>query len=366
MTATGVASPEGPRRGQAPTPRAADPAVVHGDRADCGGPCDPRLAAIMTSLPVRGDERLDAAIALTDITDPGAPRPLPTPTARTPLWQSSVHTLYGLGYTLTPGHRYAVRVDRSLAAYTGELLRAPWMSVFDVGLPLSMAAPRHQRREAVWEAANGRAAGPEAAACWTSGPGRRPWRRPGRSRRHRAKKPRARRHREYRAGRWLRAGDAGGPLAGAVATGDRFAQLWVEPDAKPRTPPAVSSCAHAPSRRRRWCRSPTSGCRCAAAASPSRILAMRLDTGAPIPDAAITVLDASDALWRGRTGVDGLVIARRADSARSDRTAAVVLAEKDGDASFVGRVRLAAAARQGPGRHRDVGPWRVRPGETVE
>ena len=66
------------------------------------------------------------------------------------------------------------------------------------------------------------------------------------------------------------------------------------------------------------------------------ILATRLDTGVPIPDAAITVLDSGhEVLWRGRTGVDGLAIARRADSARSDWTAAVVLAEKDGDASFV-------------------------------
>ena len=78
------------------------------------------------------------------------------------------------------------------------------------------------------------------------------------------------------------------------------------------------------------------------------ILATRLDTGAPIPDAAITVLDSEHAvLWRGRTGVDGLVIARRADSARADsdrrrrarREGRRRLVRSDG-------VWLAAAARQ--------------------
>ena len=70
VTGIGVTGGAAARTG-ARAPRVPSGPLFTATGPDCGGPCDPRLAAIMTSLPVRGDERLDAAIALTDITDPG-------------------------------------------------------------------------------------------------------------------------------------------------------------------------------------------------------------------------------------------------------------------------------------------------------
>ena len=162
VTASGVASPEGPLRGQAPERRVLPlPALFTATGPDCGGPCDPRLAAIATSLPLRDEEPLLAALAVTDITDPGAPRLLSPPAPRMLPRHARVHALHDLGYTLTPGHRYAVRVAASLAAHTGEQLAAPWMSVFDVGLPSPVAGLGTSGEMVVWEGANGRGAGSE-------------------------------------------------------------------------------------------------------------------------------------------------------------------------------------------------------------
>ncbi len=68
------------------------------------------------------------------------------------------------------------------------------------------------------------------------------------------------------------------------------------------------------------------------------IFVTRLDTGAPVPGAAVSIVQTGNRVhWRGTTGPDGVAIARDTPL-RSDiwSFAFVVIAEKDGDIAYVG------------------------------
>ncbi len=370
VTATGVASPEGPLRGLAPERRELPfPPLFTVTGPDCGGLCDPRFAAVATSLPVEDERKLRDAIAVTDITDPGAPRLLSPAASGAASRYASVHALRDLGYALVPGHRYAVRVDASLTAHSGEALRAPWMGVFDVGLPMSSAGLGTTDGMAVWEGANG----PRVPVLTRSLLDVRSWATavtpprlitpptPVRSR---------------------------APVVTAVPTpvdgseqetlvdvssalsaqGTGFVHLWVEPGRDASNTAGGIVVRPQSFKTSSLVQVTNIGLSVRGSAGALAILATRLDTGAPIPDAAITVLDAGhEVLWRGRTDTDGLAIARSRGIAPTTRSAATVLAEKDGDASFV------AAGYGWPQRYDDALTGVVmsdrgvyRPGETVE
>jgi len=70
------------------------------------------------------------------------------------------------------------------------------------------------------------------------------------------------------------------------------------------------------------------------------VFVTRLDTGAPVPGAAVSIVKPdSSAFWRGTTGADGVAIAP--DTALRDpddwwRFAFIVMAEKDGDVAYAG------------------------------
>ena len=274
---------------------------------------------------------------MTDITDPGAPRLLSPPAPRTLPRHARLHALHDLGYTLTPGHRYAVRVAASLAAHTGEQLAAPWMSVFDVGLPSPVAGLGTSGEMVVWEGANGPRVPVLSRSLldvrtWTTAVAPPRLIEPPSPVRNRAPVVTA----------------VPAPVDGSEQEtlvdlspalppqGKGFVQLWVEHGREAPNTAGGVVVRPRPFTTSTLVQVTNIGLSVRGSGIALAILATRLDTGVPIPDAAITVLDSGhEVLWRGRTGVDGLAIARRADSARSDRTAAVVLAEKDGDASFV-------------------------------
>ena len=61
----------------------------------------------------------------------------------------------------------------------------------------------------------------------------------------------------------------------------------------------------------------------------------RLDTGAPVPDARVAIVDAAnETMWRGTTDRDGLALAPGLTLRQPNRPADlsfIVTAEKDGD-----------------------------------
>jgi alpha-2-macroglobulin len=370
VTATGLASPEGPLRGLAPERRVLPrPPLFTVTGPDCGGRCDPRFAALTTSLPLADERTLRTAIAVTDITDPGAPRLLSPAASGGGSRYASVHTLRDLGYALVPGRRYAARVEASLTAHTGEVLGAPWMGVFDVGLPLSTAGLGTTDSMAVWEGANG----PRVPVLTRSLLDVRTWATAVKSPRLIAAPTPVR---------------SRAPVVTAVPTpvdgseqetlvdispalspqGTGFVQLWVESGRE--APNTAGGVVVRPQsfQTASLVQVTNIGLSVRGSTGALAILATRLDTGAPIPDAAITVFDdVHEVLWRGRTDGDGLVMARGSDSARSDRSAATVLADKEGDASFV-RVGYAWPPASDSGLTGVVITDRgvYRPGDTVE
>jgi uncharacterized protein YfaS (alpha-2-macroglobulin family) len=70
------------------------------------------------------------------------------------------------------------------------------------------------------------------------------------------------------------------------------------------------------------------------------VFVTRLDTGVPVPDARVAIVDAANLTrWRGTTDRDGVAIAPALELRRPDRRwelSFIVTAEKDGDAAFVG------------------------------
>jgi uncharacterized protein YfaS (alpha-2-macroglobulin family) len=69
------------------------------------------------------------------------------------------------------------------------------------------------------------------------------------------------------------------------------------------------------------------------------VFVTRLDTAAPVADAAVTILNTENrVLWRGRTGADGVVMAPALPLRQPDNwyeLSFVVMAEKDGDVAYV-------------------------------
>jgi alpha-2-macroglobulin len=70
------------------------------------------------------------------------------------------------------------------------------------------------------------------------------------------------------------------------------------------------------------------------------IFVTRLDTGAPVPNAAVSIVRLDNSVfWRGQTGADGIAIAADTPLRDADyygRLAFLVTAEKDGDFAYVG------------------------------
>ena len=70
------------------------------------------------------------------------------------------------------------------------------------------------------------------------------------------------------------------------------------------------------------------------------VFVTRLDTGAPVPDARVAIVDAANEMrWRGTTDQDGLALAPELALRQPNRPADlsfIVTAEKDGDIAFVG------------------------------
>ena len=70
------------------------------------------------------------------------------------------------------------------------------------------------------------------------------------------------------------------------------------------------------------------------------VFVTRLDTGAPVPGAAVSIVRRDNStFWRGTTGADGVAIAPDTGLRESDEwytLAFVVIAEKDGDVAYVG------------------------------
>jgi len=343
IAATGVASPEGPlRRTTTDRVTAASGAPLTIAGPDCSGPCEAAFTSFTTSGRI-DPAALRAAVRVTDITDAAAERPLePGPGPAIGFsWQ--MHSLGALGYTLVPGHRYAARVDASLQDVEGRRLGAPWMSVFDVGLPSSFTG-LGTMGPAVWEAANGprlpvfsrslvdvrtrvTPLGPTEAALESLSP--------------RAPVP----------GSTTPVVTAVTPpidgteqetlvdVAGALSPRGTGIVRWsVEAgrEASGRsgfdvtvTPRAFVNAAIV--------QVTNIGVTVRGTGDRLAILATRLDTGAPIADAEVRVVDnASGALWRGRTDADGLAVATTGSAPGPSRGVAAVIVEHDGDAAFIG------------------------------
>lgn len=339
VTATGIPSAEGPLRQPAPERRVVSrPRLFTVTGPECAGPCDPLLAALTLSIGLRERDDVRAAVTLTDITDPRAARELPRPAGTAPPWFMTMVSFRDLGYRLTPGRRYAVRVAPSLTSYDGERLAAPWMSVFDVGLPFSVAGLGTDADVAVWEAANGprvpvlsrslldvRTSVAAVALPPPVSPPPSPPRRPP-----------------------LVVTAAPRPVDGSEQEvfvdlspalsprGSGFVQLSVEPGQEAARAANDTVVVRPGGHRTTTVVQVTNiGVTVRGNGAGLVVLATRLDTGAPIAAAAVSVFDETRAIvWRGRTGADGLAFVQPADRA-SHGSAASILVEKDGDAAFM-------------------------------
>ena len=338
LTATGVGSSEGPLRDTRPERRVVSSGTLFAlIERDCTGRCEPSSVALEPTHPVDPNVLRDA-LRVTDITQPSRPVPVtPGPSARGE-WAAGLHRL---GFVFSPGHTYAIRVDAGLTAEDGARLPAPWCTVVDVGLPGSFITFGTQG-PAVWESS----LGPRLPILTRSVT-------------------------DVRGGAVAVAPDEVIP---ALRSGARFGGRWKD---APGVPPRVTPVPGPPNGRVRevfvevasalsragtgliWASYPSG--REAPGISPvvtvrpvpftnttliqvtnigltvrgtSRrlaILASRLDTGAPMAAADLTVLDeANGVLWRGATDAAGL-----ADVRPERGTPYVVLARAGGDVAFI-------------------------------
>ena len=152
VTVTGIGSPEGPLRRETPERRVESSGTLFAlIERDCASGCEPSAVALEPTHRVDPD-RLREALRVTDITRPAQPRPVtPEPRRRGDDWTTGLESL---GFAMTPGHRYAIRVDAGLEGDGGVRLAAPWCAIVDVGLPASFTAFGIQGT-AVWEAGLG-------------------------------------------------------------------------------------------------------------------------------------------------------------------------------------------------------------------
>jgi alpha-2-macroglobulin len=100
----------------------------------CVEECDPESRNSI-EFRIGGGVRFDnvrKAVTLTDITDPAHEVAVKLKKVTTEYdYPNSSYSLDELGYTVAPGHRYAVRVDPSLTAEDGQKLGYTWMAVVD-------------------------------------------------------------------------------------------------------------------------------------------------------------------------------------------------------------------------------------------
>lgn len=338
LTVTGIGSPEGPLRRAMPERRVVSSGTLFAlVERDCAGSCEPSAVALEPTHRVDPDV-LRQALRVTDITRPSQPVPVTPGPGR---YGDGTGGLEALGFAFAPGRRYAIRVEAGLTAEDGARLAAPWCAVVDVGLPSSFITLGSQG-PAVWEAS----LGPRLPILTRS-------------------------LADVRGGAVAVAPEAVVP---ALRDGARFGGRWKD---APPSPQTVTRVPGRPDGRVRevlvnvaaalspagtgliWAAYPTG--REARGASPvvtvrpvpyvtsaliqvtnigltthgnaSRlvILASRLDTGAPIAAADVTVLDeANRVLWHGPTDATGL-----ADARPDGGTPFVVLARSAGDVAFV-------------------------------
>jgi len=248
--------------------------------------------------------------------------------------------LSDLGYELVPGHRYAVRVDASLQDLAGRRLGVPWMSVFDVELPASVAG-LGTAGPAVWEAANG-ARLPVLSRSLLDVRTRATPLDPADVQGREARQAHA---------------DAA-PAVTAVATPvdggeqetlvDVSAALSAKGTGVVRF--SVDGGREAVRRTGEFVTvSPRAfttstdiqvtniGVTVRGNADRLAILATQLDSGHALADASVRIIDEDGTdLWRGRTGADGLAIATGLARSTAARSAPRVLVERDGDAAYAG------------------------------
>jgi alpha-2-macroglobulin len=342
VTASGVASPEGPLRRRTPDRVvAAMPQLFTVRGPDCPGACQPAEAALVASQLVT-PQSLSLALVVTDITNPAAEQILEpsAPSPALPVYR--MPTLHEFGYRLAPGHRYAVRVDAALKDVSGRPLGAPWLGVFDVTLPSSILGLATDG-PAVWESANG----PRLPVISRSLLDVRTRVSPVAP----ADVPRS----ESREGPAAHAAtpSAVTPVAAPVdgseqetfvdvsgalsAKGTGIVQFSADGgreasrqagDAVTVTPRAFVTST--------LVQVTNIGVTVRGHADRLVVLATRLDTGTPIGGAAVRILDRQGGdVWRGHTDGDGLAVAtdvRRADS----NAAPTVLVEHEGDVAYLG------------------------------
>ena len=340
VTVTGIGSPEGPLRRETPERRVESSGTLFAlIERDCASGCEPSAVALEPTHRVDPD-RLREALRVTDITRPAQPRPVtPEPRRRGDDWTTGLESL---GFAMTPGHRYAIRVDAGLEGDGGVRLAAPWCAIVDVGLPASFTTFGIQGTGGVGSGTRA------AAAAADAQPRGRPRRRGGdRARGGRAGVARAAQVRGALAGcagrahgpsRRCRAGrtesvrevlvnvaaalsPAGTGLIWAAYPGGREAP-GVSPVVTVRPVPFTNTTL---------IQVTNIGLTVRGTEGRLAILASRLDTGAPIADADVTVLDeANRVLWRGSTDGAGL-----GDARPEGGTPYVVLVRSAGDVAFV-------------------------------
>ncbi len=370
LTVTGIGSPEGPLRSVAPDRRSLSSGTLFSFvEGPCAGRCEPSSVALEPTHRVAPDV-LRRAMRVIDITRPSRPVPV---AAGAGGHGERTGGLERLGFVFVPGHRYAIRVDAGLEAEDGARLPAPWCTVVDVGLPSSFITLGSQGA-AVWESALGPRlpiltrsmtevrgganpvapedvvpalrAGVGFGARWKDAPGGRqtvtsvPGRPDGQVREVFVNVATA----LSRAGTGLIWADYPGGLDAPGAS----PAVTVRP--VPFTTATLIQVTNI-------------GLTVRGTAERLAILASRLDTGAPVAAADLTVLDdANRVLWRGATDATGL-----ADARLETGTPYVVVARSGGDVAFLATPSIPGRPARSGGLAgvlvTDRGLYR--PGETV-
>jgi uncharacterized protein YfaS (alpha-2-macroglobulin family) len=304
-------------------------------RAECGGDCAPDAVTLKLTQPV--DARvLRRALHVRDVTDPKAVRELtPAPIGGYLLTVTSID-LTRLGFPIERGRRYTIVVDGTLTSEAGQRLPSAWASVVTTGL-LDAFVTLSTRRDAVFEAGLGpglpvvarnlgdiltrvsavpAAELPRALASVGAPPtpSSDMTRQPLPAEADRLQFPLV---------------DASPALA---ANGTGIVTLEVQAGTQRPGVGQVVTVRPAPLPSRAIVQVTNLGLTIHPVDSGVLVLVTALDTGRPVPGAAVTVLAGDAPLWRGTTDANGL--ARSDDGTATPGRATLVVVEHDGDHAF--------------------------------